>query len=382
MQTRTFQARQIKEALALVRRELGPDAVILETKRVSGRTLGLLGGSFIQVTASGPGPEQETDTETDAAPTTAPTTATSEERAPLLAGQRARRIQRAAAPERPLRASIVEDPVVAVAAATSLGQVLPHAALRRRLLAAMVPRDLAESWLQQLPDLGQSPHGRADEELQLRALLHRLVGPAAPLCSEGSRVAALVGPTGVGKTTTIAKLAAVAHLVEHKRVALVSLDDQRIGGTTQLRAYAQLLGIEIATATSAGGLARALTCFRDVDLILVDTAGISPSRREDFATLARRLARAGEPVTTHLCVAASTRIEELERILHLYSATQPASILATKVDEAVAIGTVLAARMRSGAPLSFATTGQQVPEDLATATPNFIIDLLLGGAQA
>lgn len=380
MQTRTFQARQIKEALALVRRELGPDAVIVETKRVSGRALGLLGGSFIQVTASPP--EGTTEAIADPHPPAPdPTSPAAMERPALLAEKRAQRNQRTGS-YRPLRETIAEEPALAVSTATGMGQVLPHAALRRRLLAGMVPRELAESWLQQLPDLGPSANGRADEEAQLRALLHRLIGTAAPLCSPGSRVAALVGPTGVGKTTTIAKLAAVAHLVERKRVALISLDDQRIGSTAQLRAYAQLLDLPIATATSAGCLARALTRFRDADLVLMDTAGISPSRPDDFTELARRLERAGEPVTTHLCVAASTRIEELERILHLYSVARPQAVLATKFDEAVAIGTVLAARLRSGAPLSFATTGQQVPDDLCPASANFIIDLLLGGAQA
>src|SRR5690606_30641280 len=377
MQTRTFQARQIKEALALVRRELGPDAVIVETKRVSGRALGLLGGSFIQVTASPP----EGAVERDEDPTPEPAVESASERGPLLAAKRAQRFQRRTA-DRPLRETIAEDPVTAVSAATSLGQVLPHAALRRRLLAAMVPRDLAASWLQQPPDLGPSPQGRANEPAQLRTLLHRLIGDPAPLCARGRRVAALVGPTGVGKTTSIAKLAAVAHLVERKQVGIVSLDDQRIGSTTQLRAYAQLLELPLVTATSAGGLARALARFKDADLVLVDTAGISPNRPDDFTELARRLERAGEPVTTHLCVAASTRIEELERILHLYGVTEPAAILATKFDEAVAIRTVLAARLRSGAPLSFASTGQQVPEDLCAASANFILDLLLGGAQA
>lgn len=380
MQTRTFQARQIKEALALVRRELGPDAVIVETKRVSGRALGLLGGSFIQVTASPP--EGATDHEQPAPLAPGPTSNTPSERPPLLAAKRAERASRGSASYRPLRETIAEDPATAISTATSMGQVLPHAALRRRLLAGMVPRDLAESWLQQLPDLGPSAQGRANEELQLRALLHRLLGDSAPLCSPGSRVAAVVGPTGVGKTTTIAKLAAIAHLVERKQVAIVSLDDQRIGSTTQLRAYAQLLDLPLATATSSGGLALALARFRDADLVLVDTAGISPNRPDDFTELARKLERAGEPVTTHLCVAASTRIEELERILHLYAVTRPEAVIATKFDEAVAIGTVVAARLRSGAPLSFATTGQQVPDDLSPASANFIIDLLLGGAQA
>jgi flagellar biosynthesis protein FlhF len=280
-----------------------------------------------------------------------------------------------------VRNLIAEEPVSALMAATAAG-VRPHAALRRRLLAALVPRDLCESWLTHVPEQAQTEHGRAFEENRLRAVIRGTLGDPLPLCAPGSRVAALIGPTGVGKTTTVAKLAARATLLEGKRVAIISNDDVRIGGTAQLRAYANVLGVPMTTPAAEGGLARAMARFAAADLVLVDTAGLSPGRGPDFAELARRLARAGEPVTTHLCVAASTRNEELDRILHLYGAASPRAVLPTKLDEAVAIGTVVAARTRLGVPLSFATTGQQVPDDIALASPDFIIDLLLGDDRA
>jgi flagellar biosynthesis protein FlhF len=276
---------------------------------------------------------------------------------------------------------IAEEPAAALVAATNAG-VRPHAALRRRLLAALVPRDLCESWLTHVPEQRTSDGGRAVEENRLRAVIRGMLGEAVDVCASGSRVAAFIGPTGVGKTTTVAKLAARATLLENKRVAIISNDDVRIGGTAQLRAYANVLGVPMTTPTAEGGLARALARFAAADLVLVDTAGLSPGRGPDFAELARRLARAGEPVTTHLCIAASTRNEELDRILHLYGAASPHAVLPTKLDEAVAIGTVLAARTRLGVPLSFATTGQQVPDDIVLASPDFIIDLLLGDDRA
>lgn len=395
MESRTFQAREIKEALALVRRELGPDAVIVETRRVPGRALGLLGGSFVQVTASAPELAQDTTPKEPeppprrrgkrqaAAASYAADPAPNATREPMLAQQRAQRARAARGVRRSIHETIVDEPGVALAAATgNMEGVMPHTALRRRLLAALVPRELCEQWLAKLTDKGSTPTGRADEEAQLRRLLHRVLGAPFGVSAPASRVVALVGPTGVGKTTTIAKLAARAHLVERKRVSIISLDDQRIGGTTQLRAYAKLLGVKLTTAVAEGGLAPALAATPDADLILVDTAGLSPGRAAEFDTLAKRLTRAGEPVTTHLCIAASTRNEELDRILHLYAATRPQALLPTKLDEAVAIGTVLAAHARLSIPLSFATTGQQVPDDISQATPGLIIDMLLGGARA
>jgi flagellar biosynthesis protein FlhF len=236
--------------------------------------------------------------------------------------------------------------------------------------------------LTHVPEQPSSEPGRAFEENRLRTVIRATLGEPIGVCANGSRVAALIGPTGVGKTTTAAKLAARATLVEGKRVAIISNDDVRIGGTAALRAYAQVLGVPMTTSTAEGGLPRALARFAAADLVIIDTAGLSPGRGPDFAELARKLARAGEPVTTHLCVAASTRNEELDRIIHLYGTAQPRAVLPTKLDEAVAIGTVLAARTRLGIPLSFATTGQQVPDDIASASPDFIIDLLLGDDRA
>ncbi len=363
MEARTFQAREIREALALVRRELGPEAVILETRRVPGRALGLLGGMMFEVTAAGPeGAAHSAAAANDPAPIRA-----------LLPERRAERAREQ--PRASVRSLIQDDPAAAIAAAR--GSVAPHATLRRRLLAAMVPRDLCEAWMRALPPTAAP----ADAEAMLRQLVHAQLGASTGLGDDNARVVAFVGPTGVGKTTTVAKLAARARLIEERRVALVSLDDGRLGGTAALRAYAKLLDIPL-TVAPATALAQAIAEHAGAELVLVDTAGISPAQPDAFGDLGRRLGRAGEPVFTHLCVGAATRSEELERIAHLYRPTHPNAILATKLDEALAIGSVVALRLREQIPLSFLATGPQVPDDLNPANPDDILDLLLGGARA
>ena len=238
-----------------------------------------------------------------------------------------------------------------------------------------MPRELTERILSQLRT---PPSHRAAAERELRHLLVTKTGSPAPLLAPGNRVVALVGPTGVGKTTTIAKLATHATIVEGKRVALISLDDHRVGAMAQLRAYAELLGTQLHACTSDQAFARALSAARDADIVFVDTPGIAPADQTGFQRLKERLARAGEHVTVHMCLSAATRQEELDRTVQLYQGLEPSAIIATKLDEAVAIGTIVAARLNLSLPLSYVTTGQQVPEDIEPASPVLLTDALLG----
>ncbi|TPV95495.1 MAG: flagellar biosynthesis protein FlhF [Myxococcales bacterium FL481] len=385
-QVRTFQAREMKEALALVRRDLGPEAMILGTRRVPGRAMGLLGGSLIEIQA------RAADVDPSAppgAPAPSPTPSSSaappgEEGPPavanrhraLLALSRAQRRQHDRPSPKTLREQIDDQPNSALAAATgSASRDTPaHNALRRRLLSGLVPRELCESWLRQVPDhLDESSAHR-----HLAEILTRALGEEAALTAPGSRIAAFVGPTGVGKTTTISKLAAIAKLIENRSVALVTLDDARIGASAQLRAYAELLEVPFHVCGHNLNLARTLATVLDADLVLIDTAGCPINDLSELAALNQRLQRAGEPVSVHLCVAAATRFAELERILHVYRPYSLHAVLPTKLDEAVAVGSMFAAQAETRLPFSFVTTGQQIPDDLARATPQLLVSTLLG----
>lgn len=398
---RTFQAREMKEALALVRRDLGPEALILGTRRVPGRAMGLLGGSFIEISAqaadAGPATTPSVSsngltTAAQPAATTRPaagsgratpratredgTASVANRHRALLALSRARRRQHDDDAPKTVRDQISEEPNSALLAATGAARLSPepHAALRRRLLAGLVPRELSESWLRQIPDHLDEDDARA----HLAAILTRALGQEAPLTSGSSRVAAFVGPTGVGKTTTIAKLAAIAKVIESRSVALVTLDDARIGATAQLGAYAELLEVPIHVCGHGSNLARTLAAASDADLVLIDTAGCPINQLGELAALNQRLQRAGEPVSVHLCVAAATRTAELERIVHIYRPFSLHAVLPTKLDEAVAVGSMFAAQAETRLPFSFVTTGQQIPDDLARATPKLLVTALLG----
>lgn len=387
MQLHTFKAKEMREALALVRRELGPDAIIVETRKIPGR--GIFSSPMIEIRA-------QRDRSSRASRTNDPKAGTFEDAAHLedsgakikptiprgnhhkmrMALSRASRLKQSTQ-SGSLPVTIAQNPDEArkVATASRSCARTPHAALRRRLLGAMLPRDICETLLGQL---ASPSHHSADGEQQLRTILSSQLGDPHSLLCSGSRVAALVGPTGVGKTTTIAKLAAYATIYENKSVTLLCLDDQRVGAVAQLQEYGALLQIPVERCASHQQIARLLAKHRNRDLILVDTPGVSLADDSAMQRLGKRLRRAGERVSTHLCVASSTRQEELDRIMRLYGRLEPDALIATKMDEAVAIGSVVAARLETATPFSYFTNGQKVPEDISFATSELICDTLLG----
>jgi len=217
--------------------------------------------------------------------------------------------------------------------------------------------------------IAEGPRGAADAVPQAQL--------AAPSTAQ---VVALVGPTGVGKTTTIAKIAARAALVDGKSVALISLDNYRVGGIDQIRTFADLIGVPLAIAERPAELIEHVAQLDDHDLILVDTAGRSPRDERAIAELARALARV-RGLETHLTVAASTSTQVIDDLRRRYDALAPKRLLFTKLDECDAAPEVAAAPSRLGLPVTWLGTGQQVPEDLEEATTPRLIELASVGLE-
>jgi flagellar biosynthesis protein FlhF len=192
----------------------------------------------------------------------------------------------------------------------------------------------------------------------------------------------LVGPTGVGKTTTIAKLAARAALIENKRVALITLDNYRVGGIDQIRTFADLIGVPLKVVASPADLADAID--DNDDLTLIDTAGRSPRDSAAIAELAAGM-RQCPPIETHLVVSAGSTAMAIESLCNRYRALQPARMLFTKVDEIETSPEMARAPLRLELPITWITTGQSVPEDLEEPTNERVLEVAatgLGAAQA
>jgi flagellar biosynthesis GTPase FlhF len=194
---------------------------------------------------------------------------------------------------------------------------------------------------------------------------------AAP--SQG-RVVVLVGPTGVGKTTTIAKLAARAVYDAGRRVALVTTDTYRIGAEEQLRIFAGLIDVPVVVVRAPDALAGALARLADCDAVFVDTAGRSPRDTPAIEEMAQALA--GLPGReVHLCVPAATPAAGIDRIVRHYRPVGIDRLLVTKLDEADDLAELVRAPARLGLPVSYVTTGQAVPEDLALVSAEQLVAL-------
>jgi flagellar biosynthesis protein FlhF len=244
----------------------------------------------------------------------------------------------------------------------------PHIALR---LSEYTQRALLEQG-------GDSAVDPEQARLFMRRVIADFIPVAAPIQLDPGRlrVAALVGPTGVGKTTTIAKLAAYAKLELKQKVALITLDTFRMAAVDQLHQYAEILQVPLHVALTVEDLRSAMRFYQDRTLVLIDTAGHSPRDTEVQGQLRRFLDELPE-VETHLVLSATTKPRDLADIAQRFEPLRPGRIIFTKLDETSTYGPLLTTLVRVKRPLSYLGTGQEVPQDLETATSRRVADLIL-----
>jgi len=193
-------------------------------------------------------------------------------------------------------------------------------------------------------------------------------------------VAAFVGPTGVGKTTTIAKLAAHYALGEKRQVALVTLDTYRIAAVEQLRLFAKIIGLSVDIVLTADELAQALVRHHDKEIVLIDTAGRSQRDVLQMAELTSFFTD-NQRVEVHLVLSATASLANLSDTVARFKPLGLTSLLFTKLDESTAFGPLLSTALHTQLPMSYFTTGQRVPEDIEVATPERVVDLILNVSQ-
>lgn len=194
-------------------------------------------------------------------------------------------------------------------------------------------------------------------------------GPARVLC--------FVGPTGSGKTTTIAKLAGDFALIKRKKVALVTADTYRIAAVDQLRVYADILDVPLTVVNSPAEMGAALRAHRHADVILVDTAGRS-HRNEGALGELKLILEAAKALEVHLVLPVTAEQRWVCEVLERYCSIGPHRLLFTKLDEACCFGSILNATATARLPISYVTNGQNVPEDFATPTSADLARLVLG----
>jgi flagellar biosynthesis protein FlhF len=396
MEVRKFQVRDVREGLRQIKAELGDDAVILHTAR---EETGLL-----EITVGVDEPhtmEPKVESASPAVPAASEALlgmvkelseqirslrheviSLRRDRDELLAEIREPRplvVQQQGKPT--LSSDALSALHLGIAKLTDDGRDETFARTVTLLYQSLIQHGVLESHVEELVAHAFASQAGWEER---PAMLHDLVrdeiearvdvtDPLWCTSEERTEIVALVGPTGVGKTTTTAKIAAHASRVAHKRVGVICADNFRIGATEQIERYASLLRVPIEFAIDFDEIIRAIAKLRGkCDLIIIDTTGRNPFKPGPGDAIQIDRLHDLDPeefaVSIHLCLAASTRTEELLAMVEGFAQACPTALLFTKLDEAFGLGTVFSTAFESGLPISHVCNGPMVPNDISGPT--------------
>ncbi|KAB2889474.1 MAG: flagellar biosynthesis protein FlhF [Desulfobulbaceae bacterium] len=437
MQVKVFEAADMATGLKMVRQELGPDALILSTRTIRSGKLGLLGRPILEITAAIDTPSPRAASDPDPAACRQATAAGTSRRSkrfsrvvgagsdpgitygpdasvveppkgeipgfdrvpgrPVagdaafrqemdelknlvrdLAGDIAR-IRMAAGEQRPApeapageTAAGLQNPL----SAASLQNDPLLARLHALGIAADSARTIAEFARESLTPEDLDNPETVDAYFHTTIRENIAVQPPDFSASDRQRRVALIGPTGVGKTTTLAKLAA-HYLSRHSpSIALITIDTYRIAAVEQLKVYGEIMHLPVEVVISPEQLEQALQKHRDKELVLIDTAGRSPRDAYCIEELAAFL-RSDLEIEKHLVLSATTRELELTETVRRFDQVGINRLIFTKIDECSQLGSLFNIQIQYGKPLSFVTNGQRVPEDLIEITPAIVASLIM-----
>ena len=371
MRLKSYFAGTVEAAIALARQELGPDAMLVQSRRATPETRYL--GEYEVVFALAPKSPSDAAGEPTATEKRAPADRPRDEMVGRLSADIAllkKQIETLAGAvaqsqsERNLHASVVNP-----------GSSRMRTALRDIDVDPAVADEIAGRFTDDV-----FAQGGLDPSLLDFVSADSTLGRAGSV----RKIVAIVGPPGAGKTSTLVKLA-VAHGVAVRRpVHIISTDVFRIAAAEQLRAYATILGLGFESVETGFALAQALEERRPKELILIDTPGLAGNELGDAAELAEFLSSHAD-IDVHLVIPASMRTSDMERVLARYAPFGPDKLIFTKMDETESCGPLISLPRTSGRPVSFLTGGQQIPEDLEAATAERIAELvfasILGSEQ-
>lgn len=359
MKIKSYFAGTVAAAIEQARYELGPEAVIVESRRTTEENRAL-GDYEVVVGLLAPGQELP------------PPPAAAAEPEPGRLSEEVAEMRRQL---EMMRSAISRNVLTAPRWSIANSELADaFSTLVAEEVEAELARDIVDAVHQRASGAPAGALLRAELERRFR------VNPSLGSDGTGRRVATLIGPPGSGKTTTLVKLAITHGLTGRRPVQLLSMDNYRVGGADQLRSYAAILGAGFQAIETVGALAQALEEYRGKDLILVDTPGYGSREMENAADLARFLA--GRPdIDTHLVLTASMKSADLARVAGQFEIFRPGNLLFTRLDETGSAGSMFSLAARTGKPLSFLANGQQIPEDLEPASRERIVDRLMARAR-
>ena len=346
MRFKRFTAPNMAQALRRVREDLGAEAVILSTGKLPG------GGVEVSAAVDANGAESQAKAahmEIGKAEAAQPASSTA-------LSALARRLE--GLNQTVTRHMLIAEAATNFAARPEVAPLYHH--LSRQEVAPMLITELMEGLC------APKGHGLwARLTIRLKKILNVSGPPRIGL--GGPTVWALVGPTGVGKTTTVAKLAATFALRHRLKVGMITVDTYRMAAAEQLKVYGRIMEVPTLVASTPQELGRAVDELGHLDLILVDTVGRAPGDEESLDELKALLAAAPR-LTSHLVLACPTRSSDQEKVVESFSRLSPQSLVFTKLDETDTYGGIINQVAMTGLPVSYVTFGQKVPDDLEEAT--------------
>ncbi|MFV0436166.1 MAG: flagellar biosynthesis protein FlhF [Desulfopila sp.] len=433
MQVRVFESTDMASALKMVRKELGPDALILSTRTLRSGKLGILGKPMIEITAAidsnWPQPEEPalaSRSATAPRPPSPPAGRAVREKRLIDTTVGANDLSFADIPVNPPDGDDGDSEEVSQGASAAgrgtgdealRGEVDELKGLVQQLVAQLGTSRQEESGqmtpgagrqLERLPfcdPIGEMLRSRgvnqetaaticalareqlgqddlADQHKARRFVLRTIEGlidvkpPLFKKRQNKQRLIALIGPTGVGKTTTLAKLAAHYLAGYSNSIALITIDTYRIAAVEQLKVYGEIMHLPVDVVISPEQLEKSIRKFSDKSLILIDTAGRSPRDSLSLEDL-KSFLRPHRTIEKHLVISAATREQELLDTISHFGAVGIDRTIFTKVDECMKTGVILNVQLQHRAPLSYITNGQRVPEDLLQITRRSVAELIL-----
>lgn len=248
----------------------------------------------------------------------------------------------------------------------------------QHLLACDVEEEIAENLIKNLKEriTDKEASDQKFMEEMLVKMISQMIDVATPFVSGNTKIVAFVGPTGVGKTTTVAKLAANMTLLEKKKVALITIDTYRIAAVEQLKTYAEIMGIPLDVVFTPKELLPALQKHKGKDLIFIDTAGRNPLNDLQMNELQNFIGLDGT-IEVQLLISMTTKAKEIPEIFSRFDIAKINRLILTKMDEVTSFGNLLSAVTRARRPINYITTGQNVPEDIESADAERLARLVL-----
>jgi len=367
MRIKSYFANTIEGAMAQARHELGPDAIVMNSRNAmpEGRHLGEYEVIFGSAAASAEALAGDGAKGTGAGDSA--TDGISKEISELRGQleQMAANLHRARSVG---SSNMLSSPALAgVFASLISAEVNPE--LAHTIVSAVRGRG----------DIGseEQVHQSLREEIESMCPIDATLGRKLANATGARKIVALIGPSGCGKTTTLVKLAVRYGLAARRPTQLLTMDLDRIGAADQLHSFAAILGVGFQTVETGNALRLSLQEYKNKDLILIDTPGYGPNEIDSTSGEVEFLARHAE-IDVHLVLPATMKPADLAGVVDRFAGFRPHKLLFTRLDETRTFGPLLNEAVRTGKPLSFLTAGQQIPEDLEPATRERIAGLLIG----